>query len=149
MPKGRFNASTITAMALAIIILGQVAGATTWSPGTYGLGVGAFSMASQERSLDEKIVQLSGYGLQGNRMVPILPAANLGAGGQEVSAKTTVESVQLGSVGQASLQAPATGTLQLSGYHGNMGGYTNIFYPSFMISGSFGSAGSGGCGGCG
>lgn len=136
-------------MALAIIILGQVAGATTWSPGTYGLGVGAFSLASQNRSLDENIVQLSGYGLQGSRLVPILPAANLGAGGQEVSAKTTVESVQLGSGGQASLPATVSGTLQLSGYHGNMGSYTNMFYPSFMLGGSFGSAGSGGGCGCG
>lgn len=133
-------------MALAIIILGQVAGATTWSPGTYGLGVGAFSSASQEKSADKNFVQLSGYGLLGNRVVPTLPAAQQGLKEGEVSTRSATP-VQLGSVGVASLQPAASGTLQLSGYHGNMGGYTNIFYPSFLLGGSFGSAGGGGCGG--
>jgi len=135
-------------MAFAIILFGQAAGATTWSPGTYGLGVGAFSPASLEKSADKNFVQLSGYGFLGNRAVPTLPAAQQRLSGEEVSTSSPAP-VRLGSAGLASLQAPASGTLQLSGYHGNMGGYTNIFYPSFMLGGGFGGAGGGGCGGCG
>ncbi|MDF0590057.1 hypothetical protein [Candidatus Methanocrinis natronophilus] len=135
-------------MAFAIILFAEAAGATTWSPGTYSLGVGAFSPASLEKSADKNFVQLSGYGLLGSRTVPTLPAAQQGSGGEVVSTSSAAP-VQLGSVGLASWQPAAPGTLQLSGYHGNMGGYTNIFYPSFLLGGSFGGAGGGGCGGCG
>jgi hypothetical protein len=132
-------------MAFAIILFAEAAGATTWSPATYSLGVGAFSPTSQETGSDKNFVQLSGYGLLGSRTVPTPPAAQQGSGGEVVSTSSAAP-VQLGSVGLASLQPAASGTLQLSGYHGNMGGYTNIFYPSFMLGGSFGSAGGGGCG---
>jgi hypothetical protein len=142
--KGHFKASTMTAMALSIIVLGTVAGATSWSPGMYGLGIGTFSWASQDG--DKEAVQLSGTGIMGIPQVPTFAAIRLGAGGQEASQDGGVAAVQLGSAGvQTASQNAAGGRLQLSGYHDNMGSYTNVLYPSFMLGGTFGGGG-GGCG---
>jgi hypothetical protein len=45
-----------------------------------------------------------------------------------------------------STQAPASGSVQLSGYFENMGSYTNVYYSSIMLGGTFGASGGGCCG---
>ncbi|GEM_PF-603031 len=146
LPKRHFDLKTIMAIAVAMMVFGPVAAATVWGPGTYGLGYGSVSWSSQDVSANKEVVQLGGYGSQASLKESTVAAMQLGNNSSQVSSQEqTAATVQLGSGGsQLSSQAPASGAVQLSGYHDNMGSYTNIFYPSIMLGGTFGSAGGGG-----
>ena len=150
MPKGQIDVKVIIVIAFAMMVFGPLAAATVWSPGTYGLGYGSVSWPSQTVSANQDVVQLGGTAGQASLQEQTVAAVQLGNNsGQVTSQEQTVATVQLGSGGQLSSQAPASGSVQLSGYHDNMGSYTNIFYPSIMLGGTFGASGGGGCGGCG
>lgn len=136
-------------IAVAVTVFGSLAAATVWSPGTYGLERGSFSLPSQQVSADQEVVQLGGTSGQASSQEQTTEAVQLGgndspSGSQQQAAAT----VQLGSTSQLSTQAPVSGTVQLSGYFENMGSYTNVLYPSLMLGGTFGSSG-GSCGSCG
>jgi hypothetical protein len=131
LTKGQIIVNAMMVIAVAVTVFGSLAAATVWSPGTYGLERGSFSLPSQQVGSNQEVVQLGGTSSQ--------------ASSQEQAAAT----VQLGSSSQLSTQAPVSGAVQLSGYFENMGSYTNIFYPSIMLGGTFGSSGGSGCGCCG
>jgi hypothetical protein len=131
LTKGQIIVNAMMVIAVAVTVFGSLAAATVWSPGTYGLERGSFSLPSQQVGSNQEVVQLGGTSSQ--------------ASSQEQTAAT----VQLGSSSQLSTQVPVSGAVQLSGYFENMGSYTNIFYPSIMLGGTFGSSGGSGCGCCG
>jgi len=136
------------AIAVAVTVFGSLAAATVWSPGVYGLERGSFSLPSQQVGSNQEVVQLGGTSSQASQQEQTTEAVQLGGNGSPSgSQQQTAATVQLGSSSQLSTQAPVSGAVQLSGYHENMGSYTNIFYPSIMLGGTFGS--SGGSGGCG
>lgn len=131
MQKGQIDVKIVTVIAFAMMVFGPLAAATVWSPGTYGSGYGSVSWPSQTVSANQDVVQLGG------------------TAGQLSSQEQTAATVQLGSVGsQLSSQAPASGAVQLSGYFENMGSYTNVYYSSIMLGGTFGSSGGSGCSSC-
>jgi hypothetical protein len=138
-------------IAVAVMISGPLAAATVWSPGSYGLEHGSVSWPFQTVSANQEVVQLGGTTGQASVQEQTVAAMQLGNNSSQVSSQEqTAATVQLGSGGgQLSLQAPASGGVQLSGYYDNMGSYTNIFYPSIMLGGTFSSSGGSGscCGG--
>ena len=134
-------------IAVVVTVFGPLAAATVWSPGTYGLEHGSVSWPSQTVIANQEVVQLGGTAGQASLQEQTVAAVELeGNGSQLSSQEQTAATVQLGSGSQLSTQAPASGAVQLSGYYENMGSYTNIFYPSIMLGGTFSS--SGGSGGC-
>lgn len=138
------------AIAITVTVFGTLAAATAQSPGVYGLEHGSVSWPSQQVSSDQEIVQLGGNAGQTGLQEQTGSLAQLGSDGSSSSSQEqAVAAVQLGSSSQLGTQKPASGTVQLSGYFDNMESYTNIFYSSIMLGGSFGSSGGGGCGCCG
>lgn len=136
---GQINVKIVTLMAFAMMVFGPMAAATTWSSGSYGFDSGSVTWATTGVS-SGAVTQLGGAADQ---------ASMVGLGNnssQAISQGETVATVLLGNgSSSSSAQASASGTLQLSGYFDNMGGYTNVYYPSMMLSGSFSSNGGGGC----
>lgn len=134
-------------VAVALMVFGPLAAATIWSSGSYGFETGSVMWQAKNGNTVEGVTQLGGSAGQASVQEQTSEIVQLGGTFSQASSQgQTAAVVQLGSSGgQASSQATATGGLQLSGYFENMGSYTNIYYPSTMLSGSFGSAGSGGC----
>lgn len=125
-------------MALAVMVFGPMAAATTWSSGSYGFDSGSVTWATAGVS-SEAVTQLGGTASQASTVEV----------GNNSSQDEAASAVQLGSVSSSSsAQASASGTLQLSGYFDNMGSYTNVYYPTMMLGGTFSNTG-GGCGCCG
>lgn len=146
MPNGQIDVKIITLIALAMMVFGPMAAATTWSSGSYGFDSGSVTWATTGVS-SEAVTQLGGATSQASTVGQTASAVGLGNNSSQDEAASAV---QLGSGSStSSAQASASGTMQLSGYYDNMGGYTNIFYPIKMLGGTFSSSG-GGCGcGCG
>lgn len=146
MSYGQINVKIVTLIALCMMVFGPMAAATTWSSGSYGFDSGSVTWATTGVS-SGTVTQLGGAADQASTVGQTTSAVGLG---NNSSQEETAAAVQLGSVSSSSsAQASASGTVQLSGYFDNMGSYTNIYYPSMMLSGSFSSNG-GSCGcGCG
>lgn len=145
MSYGQIDVKIMTVIALAMMVFGPMAAATTWSSGSYGFDSGSVTWATTGVS-SEAVTQLGGTAGQASTVGNTASAVGLGNDSSQVSQEETAATVQLGSgVSSVSAQAPASGTVQLSGYYDNMGGYTNIFYPIKMLGGTFSSSG-GGCG---
>jgi len=169
LPYGQTEVKIITLIALAMMmVFGPVAAATVWSSGSYGLEAGSVTWptkdvsvqgvtklggASRQASLEDQTASAMGLG---NNSIQVISQGDgalfhLGNNSSQVaSQEETATMVQLGiGGGSVSAQAPASGTVQLSGYYNNMGSYMNIFYPINMLGGTFSSSGGGGCGCCG
>lgn len=137
------------AIAIAVTAFGTLASATVWSPGIYGLGHDSVSWPSQQVSSDQEVVQLGGTAGQTSQQEQTGLSAQLGSDGSPSSPQEeAVAAVQLGSSSHLGTKTTASGAVQLSGYFDNMESYTNIFYPSIMLGGTFGNSGGGGCGCC-
>ncbi len=133
-------------IAVAMTVFGPLAAATVWSPAIHGLEHGSVSWPFQDAGAGEGIVQLGGASGQASLQKQTVETVDLGGNGSQLTLQEqTAATVKLGSGSQSSTQAPVAGAVQLSGYHDNMGSYTNIFYPSIMLGGTFGSSGGGGC----
>jgi hypothetical protein len=149
LPNGQIDVKIITLIALAMMVFGPMAAATTWSSGSYGFDSGSVTWATTGVS-SGAVTQLGGATSQASTVGQTASAVGLGNNSIQVSQEETAATVQLGSgSSSSSAQAPASGTVQLSGYFDNMGSYTNVYYPTMMLGGTFSSSG-GGCGcGCG
>lgn len=137
-------------IAVAVMVFGPMAAATVWSSGSYGFDSGSVTWETMGVG-SEAVTQLGGTAGQANTLEQTAEMVQLGSNGNQASTQEqNVATVQLGSSGgQASTQASASGILQLSGYYENMGSYTNVYYPSIMLGGTFGGSGGGGCSSCG
>jgi hypothetical protein len=149
LPYGQTDVKIMTLIALAMMVFGPMAAATVWSSGSYGFESGSVTWPTKEVSV-QGVTKLGGTAGQASVEDQTASAVELGNNSSHwASEELTVAMVQLGSGGSSmSAQAPASGTVQLGGYYDNMGSYTNIFYTSKMLGGTFSSSGGGcACGG--
>jgi len=125
LSDGHFKASMVMAAALVLIAVGPSVSAA----GFYG----SIAWPSMSASTTDGVVQLSstygGYNSIASSTVPGVSVMRLGSY----------------SPGNASAALPS-GALQLSGFYGNMGSYTNMYFTP-ILGGVFGSGG--GCASCG